>query len=397
MQQVTRESSTTAGWHPYFLAFYSYFAFAILFQTYPPLFDALRDEFGVTRQQTSLAMALFLAPLVVFAVPAGLVVDRFSVRRVGRVAFLLMTLGALVSASASSFPVLLAGRVVSGMGGGLLIITVLKVITQTFSKERLGLALGAFATGLPVGTGVAFNLLHLLERSSGWRATALAGALITMSAFFVFDRLLDERNPGGQRGGRSMNMTLVFRNKEVWRIAVVTVFGYMAIIAFTTWVPSTLVGYAGIPIRVGLALASLLLIVDIPFAPLWGILSDRLGKRKVFVVMAFVIYLVGSLIVPYIAQVPGVAIPGLLVVIGGMGIGCAMFFPAALAIPAENVGPEQAGSAYGVLFTAQVAGMMGGPNLLAFVLDNATTYMGFLTISIVTLAGLLASLSLKTR
>ena len=41
--------------------------------------------------------------------------------------------------------------------------------------------------------------------------------------------------------------------------------------------------------------------------------------------------------------------------------------------------------------------MTGGPSVLGAVLDNATTYLGFLSISLITLTGLLASLSLRTR
>lgn len=197
--------------------------------------------------------------------------------------------------------------------------------------------------------------------------------------------------------GATLNMPLVFRHSEMWRIAAVTVFGYMAIISFTTWTPTTLVPYAGLPLWLSSGLASLLLVIDIPFAPFWGRLLDRLGKRKPFIMGAFAVYLAGALVVPHIALVPGISIPGLFVVIAAMGIGCSMFFPAALAIPAETVGPELAGAAYGLLFTAQVTGMLGGPGIVAFVLDSAGSYAGLQTVSVITLGGLLFSLTLKSR
>lgn len=388
---------TASGWQLYGLVFYSYFCFGVLFQVFPPLFDAVMGDFAVSRQTVSLTMSLFMVPLVIFAIPAGLAADRFPALRLGWAAFLLLGLGAVISALAGSFPHLVLGRAVSGVGASLLITSTLKVIAERVAKERLGLALGIFAAGLPAGTGVAFNLLSLLGRSVGWRAAALAGALIALTGLVVFHRVTKDAPRERVGSNTSLNMALVFRHAEMWRISAVTVVAYMAIIAFTTWTPTTLVPYAGLPLWLSSALASLLLVVDIPFAPVWGQVSDRLGKRKIFIVSAFAIYLIGSLIVPHIALASGIAVPGLLVMIALMGIGCSMFFPAALAIPVENVEPEQAGAAYGMLFTAQVAGMMAGPSLVAFALEAGGSYASFLTISGITLVGLLLSLTLKSR
>lgn len=294
-----------------------------------------------------------------------------------------------------SFPVLLAARALAGAGGGFLIVAVLKIVTYRFSRERLGLALGIFAAGLPGGTAVAFNVLSAGTEALGWRGVTLLAGLIAISALWPYLLLARGVPVGEGRLRPSINMPSVFSSGELWRLTVVTVFGYSAIIGFTTWAPSTLVEYAGIPLRVSLALASFLLVVDIPFAPLWGKVSDRVGTRKAFVVLAFGVFLAGSLVVPYIAE--AAAIPALLLVIGVMGIGCAMFFPAALAIPAENVAPPLAGAAYGMLFTAQVAGMMAGPNVVGFILDSGPIYTGFLTVSAMALAGLAASVTLRTR
>jgi MFS family permease len=63
-----------------------------------------------------------------------------------------------------------------------------------------------------------------------------------------------------------------------------------------------------------------------------------------------------------------------------MGIGCAMFFPAALTIPAETVTNERVGAAYG-LFTAQVTGMLAGPVLIGQLLDTGRPALAFFGVS----------------
>jgi MFS family permease len=401
-----RRLASTEIWRCSGLAFYAYFAFGTLFQLFPPLFDAIMEDFGVSRPAVSLTMAVFMAPLLLLAVPAGLAADRYPAGPLVRAGLLLMGLGAAVSAAAASFPQLLLGRAVAGAGASLLVASTLKVVAERVPRDRLGLVLGIFAAGLPAGTGVAFNALSLLGRSFGWRATALAGVAVVATVWPVL-RWAPSGPPGSAREGSlepgagrspsSDGRAWLRGHAELWRLALVTVLAYTAIIGFTTWTPTALVGAAALPVWLSAALASLLLVIDIPFAPLWGRVSDRLGRRKRFIVAAFAVYLGGSLVVPRIALVPDLAVPGLLAVIAVMGIGCSMFFPAALAIPAEILPPERAGMAYGVLFGAQVAGMLAGPAVVALALDRGGTSAGFLTISVLTLAGLVLSLTLKTR
>lgn len=222
---------------------------------------------------------------------------------------------------------------------------------------------------------------------------ALVGAGgVVVSAAILFE-LVGASRPS--RVTMSVNPALALRSSELWRLGLVTVLGYAAILGFTTWAPTTLVGFARIPLWAAASIASMLLVIDIPFAPLWGAVSDRVGRRKPFVLAAFAVYLAGSLLVPWVAQTHAVA--PLVAVIAGMGIGCAMFFPAALTIPAESVSPDQTGAAYGLFFTAQVLGMVSGPLLIGAILDVGTPALAFLGVSAITALGLAGALSLRGR
>ena len=374
------------------LLFFGYLAFGVLLQVFPPLLGELQREFILDHRAASFVVTLFLAPMVLVAVPAGLVADRMGPVAGIRSGLLGMLLGTAMTLLAPSWGLILAGRVLAGVGSGLLLVALLKVCAQCVRRQKLGLALGIFAAGLPAGTGIAFNLLRPLADLGDWR-TALAGAgLLVLGTFVLFESTARSRLT---RAGISVNPLLVLKTAELWRLGVVTVFGYAAIVGFTTWAPTTLVGHARIPLWAASLIASILLVVDIPAAPFWGAVSDRVGRRKPFIVAAFTIYLGGSLLVPGIA-VAGALLP-LVLVIASMGVGCAMFFPAALAIPAEAVTPKQAGAAYGLLFTAQVAGMLIGPLALGQVLDAGPPAIAFFAVSLLAAAGLLAGLGLRSR
>src|SRR5262249_39172747 len=313
--RATLRGSLTRG-QAHLLLFSAYFGFGSLLQVFPPLLGSIQQEFAVDHRTASLVMTLYLAPFVLVAIPAGIAADRFGVMVTGRVGLLAMLLGTVVTLVGPSLPVVLAGRAVAGAGSGFLLVAVLKVGTEVIPRAQLGLALGIFAAGLPAGTGVAFNLLRPLAQLGGWRIGLLAAGGLLLSAAAVFE-VLASRWP--QRAGLSVDPRLALRSGELWRLSTVTVLGYAAILGFTTWAPTTLVGFARIPLWAASLIASMLLIIDIPFAPMWGAVSDRIGWRRPFVIAAFTVYLIGSLLVPWVAQTHAVA--PLVLVIAGMGIG----------------------------------------------------------------------------
>ncbi len=376
------------------VVFFSYFAFSVLFQLFPPLLSAIGGQFHVNHSTASLVMTLFLVPIILIAFPAGALVGRYGVRSIGQLAFLLLMAGTLVSIAAPGFAFLLLGRAISGVGGGLLVIALLTLVTERIPQAERGLALDIFVAGLPVGTGAAFYLLAPLSGWLGWRGEVGIALVLLLGALTLF---LWELPPAARRLEAVPRLSAALRNGRMGGLALVTLLGYTAISGFTTWTPMTLVTFAQVPLWLEVVIASVLLVIDIPFAPLWGAVSDRFERRKPFIVGGFTVYLIGSLVVPVVAHAGALSVPGLLITITGMGVGCAMFFPAALAIPAETVEPEQVGMAYALFFMAQVGGMLLGPVLIGAVLGFGSAAGAFLSVSVITLMGLLVGTTLRGR
>ena len=60
----------------------------------PPVLPALRAQFGMSYTQAGMLMSLFAVATLVFAAPCGFVIQRWGVRRVGLLGFLLLAAGA---------------------------------------------------------------------------------------------------------------------------------------------------------------------------------------------------------------------------------------------------------------------------------------------------------------
>ncbi len=329
-------------------------------------------------------MTVFLIPALALAAPIGTLIDRRGVRAPAQVGFTVLIVGAALAAAAPNFPLLLASRVLAGAGAALLLVTALRRLAAEVPAHQLGAAFGVFVAGLPVGTVAAFDVITPLVGQRHWRPAAAASALVVVIFFAGF--LLATRHPIRHTSATPPRPEQTARvrlpaSAELRRLLILVVLGYTTIIAFTTWAPSQVSKYAHLGGETTTILASILLAIDIPFAPAWGRLSDHLGRRKPFVIAAFATYGTGALILVGAAHSGGSRTLWVALTIAFMGVGCAMFFPTTLAIATHLFGPDGLGAGYGLFVTAQVLGMAVGPLALGPVFTQVSPLAGVLTVA----------------
>ena len=126
-------------------------------------------------------------------VPAGLLVDAYGVRRVMTIGGVVMGVGALIMATASSLPLLFAGRLLVGAGAAPTFVGTLKIAAAWFPPAQFGFLAALTATVGVLGALVSTLPLAALVTLGGWR-TAFAGVgVVTLAgaalcAFGVRDR-----------------------------------------------------------------------------------------------------------------------------------------------------------------------------------------------------------------
>lgn len=180
----------------------------------------------------------------------------------------------------------------------------LRLLGRGVPVHRLGTALGVFVAGLPAGTVVAFDVLSPLAGDTGWRAASVGAGVVVAACWALYLLAgVDDAAAGATVGPVAAGATVAAGAGDRGRslggldfrlmLALVAV-GYATIIAFTTWAPTQVAPYGGLPRQTAVLIASILLAADIPFAPAWGWVSDRLGRRKPFLVLAFLVFGAGA-------------------------------------------------------------------------------------------------------
>lgn len=178
--------SPRVAW-PMLLALTAAFGMSQAFRTMAAILaPPLQAEFGLSPQQIGLFAASFHFAFGALQLLIGVGMDLFGLRRTVLTAFPLTVLGALLSAFSPSYPVLIAGQVLIGIGCAPAFLSCTLFIAQQFPGERFAMlsgltlmlgGLGMLATGTP--------LAWLIEARS-WRAgmwvlaagAALAWALV---------------------------------------------------------------------------------------------------------------------------------------------------------------------------------------------------------------------------
>src|SRR5499433_191628 len=135
-------------------------------------------DLGLTWVQLGSLIGLYMLPGAVFALPGGVLGQRFGERRTVVASLALMVAGGLVTAFAQSFVTAAGGRLMSGVGAVLMNILLAKMVADWFAGREMSTAMGIMLTSWPVGLGIGAATLGALATNASWRAAIVAAALV---------------------------------------------------------------------------------------------------------------------------------------------------------------------------------------------------------------------------
>ncbi|MGW0218702.1 MFS transporter [Micromonospora chokoriensis] len=166
----------------------SVFAFAVQQSLVNPVLPVLREELGTTQSGIGWVVTAFLISASVSTPVLGRLGDRYGKERFLVVALVGLAIGTLISALAQTIEVMIVGRLVQGIGGGVLPLA-FGIIRDEAPRERMVGAIGAAAALTAVGAGVGTVLAGPLNAAFGvrslfWIPMALA-VVATVAAHLV--------------------------------------------------------------------------------------------------------------------------------------------------------------------------------------------------------------------
>src|SRR6202012_4619460 len=122
---------------------------AFQFQSVAAVAPLLDRTIGVSLADIGWLIGLYFAPGVALALPGGAIGRRLGDRPTVIASLLLMVAGELVMALSSSWPLQIAGRLVSGAGGVMFNVQMTKMVADWFTGQEIATAMAIFVNSWP--------------------------------------------------------------------------------------------------------------------------------------------------------------------------------------------------------------------------------------------------------
>ena len=197
-----------------------------------PVLTQIANEFSITTGTAGLVVAAYGAPGIVVAVLTGPYSDRFGRKRFLVSGSLIMGVFTLLSAFATSFAVLVAMRIVAGVGGSVIFPNVTATVGDNFPYRDRGSAMGT-VIGLNTMAGViGVPLAGILAEATSWRVSVgLVGVLSIAAALLLLWKLRPAQTPLSESRIRDMYRSIVTNKSALGAIGS----GFLGALYWFTW------------------------------------------------------------------------------------------------------------------------------------------------------------------
>ena len=184
-----------------------------------PSMPAMAEEFDIPSSTIQLAVSLFLLAFAASQLVYGPASDRFGRRPVLIAGLALFVAGGAIALVSPSAEVLIASRVVQGLGGGVGPAIARAIVLDVFGRDRAGRVLAYMTIATPLAPAIAPIIGGLLQEVFDWRAVFVT--LVALGVFLIvaYRLLIPETNRRPDRGATnvgqmSQNYGGLFRSRS---------------------------------------------------------------------------------------------------------------------------------------------------------------------------------------
>lgn len=346
-----------------FVPNYSQYQLSSVAHLVMPAYNLDSTQFSILFSSTMIAGILF-------SLVAGLLCDRFGVKRIVGIAGIVSVAAIVGRVFASSFGALFACMALAGLLATFLNANIAKIMGSWFPPEKVGFAVGiglagaTFAMALGLGTSALFPSLKAL-----FVFTAVV-SVIALLAWWLFFR----DGPGVQVANESEDdgapiaqpslsecLKVVLKSRNVWLIGIALGMDMAATMCIVTFLPQVLQATRGFDPAAAGALSSVVTFGNLAGSVIAPLILVRVGRFKPVGIALAVIAAVGTALAWQLPEGPvmlvsffltGFTLSGLLTVL----VSAIVLLP--------EIGPVYAGTAGGVGATLQLFGAVVIPSYI---------------------------------
>jgi predicted MFS family arabinose efflux permease len=336
------------------------------FQSVASSAGALVSDLGLDYTTVGTLIGLYTLPGLGGAFLAGIAGKRYGSREVVALGLIVMAVGAAMMAVSTGPASLMIGRLISGVGGIILLVLLLKMVADWFPENEVGLAMAVGVNGWPIGIGLGMFANEVIIDRFGWRSIFWGSAAFALLALALMLSAYPSRSKELRSRVSAADNSTFPRPSELLGVAVAgcafALFNVSAL-AILSFTPAFLqaTGFD----RIGAAsVMNLHLVAGVAGVLLGGVLATKLLSNAT----RFAAILVLCLVTTAIATAFGMGlIPASGFILMGIISGIPISF--IVLLPAQFVSPNHREVAFGIFFTIFYVGLAALMPLVGFARD----------------------------
>lgn len=251
----------------------------------PPAMPGLRADLALSLVQGGFVVSVFNTLAMVLGLAVGVLADRLGRRRLLAAGFACLAGGGLAGALSDGLAVLLASRLVEGVGFILVAVSSPAIVIAAATARDRALALSLWSVFTPAGMALALLAAPPLLAAVGWRGLWLAVALASLVALIGVTRATRRVVLPEALGGSPVRTVIETLGRPGLRWLALG-FGAYAFqwVSLMVWLPSFLNESLGAAVGTAALLTALVVAANVPSNVLAGWLLGRGLPRVVLLV-----------------------------------------------------------------------------------------------------------------
>ncbi len=252
----------------------------------------LSQAFNLSAGELGVLSSCYLWSYGIMQIPAGLLMDTVGPRRVLSLASISCAAGALLFGMADNITVACIGRILIGFGASFAVVGCSKIASVWFAPRRFALFMGLMVAVGMLGGAFGLAAISTIVNSIGWQPALRLGALIALVISLLVWLIVRDKppvnhtlavanDPGTQPVPILTGLSEVLTCPQDWYAAIYAGLMFVPTLAFGgLWGTPYLVEAHGFSQESAGFLASLVFVGWVFGGPIYGWVSDHIGRRN---------------------------------------------------------------------------------------------------------------------
>lgn len=317
IKKVANSDQTRLAWWVVITASLFFFYEFIQLNLFNAIDVDLMQAFQLNAPQLGQLSSMYFYANALFLFPAGIMLDRYSTKKLLLFAVVLCTVGTFIFGIAQTYWTAAFGRALVGWGAAFCFLSCIRLASRWFPPSKMAFVTGVVVTMAMLGGLVAQTPFEILSHHLGWRNAVLIDAALGIFVGIAIAVIVQDRPPGTQEAvhaekahlksmGFWKSIGLVLCNKNNWLGGI-----YTSLLNLPVFLLGALFGIHYLVevhhlTSVQGSYATTMFFVGVIFgAPAFGWFSDHLGRRVMPMIVGAVVSLVIMLALMFI---PGLSL-----------------------------------------------------------------------------------------